>query len=238
MEEELKSIKILLPYVTVDGKQEQRMTTVSFKKVVEKEKAEYSNDYSPLYAMNMSLVLPDHIHAKMVGAVVGRPQSFGDRDGRTYKTDFSKTISSSSLEGLTLQYRDILYDYKWLLNRESQKLTKVIFYDFAGHNHPFTKSTWDSKQMGADSKINYGFMFGYISENGKNRYNIDKKYIDRKDGPQHEWKYVEHTPERAVFFEGIFSKFMELLEQLSGFKDRITPETIDGIVANGLRLLN
>lgn len=237
-EKEIKSLKLSLPYVTEEGKNTLREMTVTFKKVIEKESGSYNNDYSPIYSMSMSIVIPDHIHKKLCGATVGRKSEINDRGSRQYKTDFSKTITSESLASVTERYRDVIYDYKWLIHLDKMEVTKVIFYTFDGSNSNGNKSYWDGKMMGNDTQISYSFMVGYISKDGKSRLNIDRKVITRQDGDQINWDYIEHTPDREMFFVTIFSKFKDLLSQLNGFKDKITPHSIDEMVRAGVRLLN
>jgi hypothetical protein len=238
MNEEIKSLKLSLPYVTEEGKNTLREMTVTFKKVIEKESGSYNNDYSPIYSMKMSIVIPDHIHKKLCGAIVGRKSDINDRGSREYKTDFAKTITSESLSAVTERYRDVIYDYKWLINMDKMEVTKVIFYTFDGTNTASNKSYWDGKMMGNDTQVSYSFMVGYISKDGKNRLNIDRKIITRQDGDQINWDYVEHTPDREMFFVTIFSKFKDLLAQLNGFKKKITPHSIDEMIKAGVKLLN
>jgi hypothetical protein len=114
----------------------------------------------------------------------------------------------------------------------------VIFYDFDGEIRQGTKSSWDSKLMGNDSDVSYGYMVGYISKDGKYRLNIDKKAFGKRDGEQVNWDYVEHTDERELFFAAIFLKFKDLLSKLSNFKNKITPKSIDEMIKNGVKLLN
>jgi hypothetical protein len=237
-EKEIKSFKLALPYTTEDGKNSIREMNVTFKKVMGKEKGDYSNDNSPTYFMNMTIVIPDHIHKKLCGATIGRKKDINDNGSRQYSTDFSKTLSSESLSSLTERYRDVIYDYRWLISIDKMETTKVIFYTFDGNNRTNESSSWDGKAMGNSTKLSYSYMIGYISNDGTRRLNIDKKIISKKDGDQINWKYIEHTPDREVFFITIFDKFKELLEQLKTFNSNITPDMIDNMLNNGIKLLN
>lgn len=236
--EDIKSIKLSLPYVTEDGKSTLREMTVSFKKVIEIEKAGYNNDYSPTYKMGMSLVIPDHIHKRLLGSTVGRKTGLGDSDAKQYATDFSKTVTSDSLLALTATYRNIIYDYKWLIRLDTMEVTKVIFYTFDGKNNENNNSYWDGKKMGSDAAVSYSYMIGFISKEGKTRLNMDKKIFTKQDGQQINWDYVEHTQERELFFKTIFSKFKDLLSQLTDFKKKINSKSIDAMIHSGIKLLN
>ncbi|MEO7048741.1 MAG: hypothetical protein ABI091_25795 [Ferruginibacter sp.] len=236
-ENELKSIMLFLPYVTEEGKDTVKNTKVVFKSVIQKEGPSYNNGNSPIYSMNMSVALPNHIHAKLCGAVVGRKTELSDRGVRTYDVKFSKTISSESLSSLTEKYRNIIFDYRWLINRENMKLSKVIFYTFDGDVVLNSTSKWDGKLMGSDSEISYSYMIGFISASG-DRLNVDKRVITRQDGGSVNWEYVTYTEERELFFKNIFAKFSDILSQLIFFKNTINEHSIESILKSSIKLLN
>lgn len=236
-EKEIKSLKLSLPYVTEDGKMTLREMTVSFKRVIEKENRSYSGNHYPIYSMNMSLVIPDHIHTRLIGTIVGRKRGLGDDKGTTYAADFSKTITSESLKGLTERWRDAIWDYLWVADLDKMEVKRVIFYDFAGGDKENGKSYWDGKKMSNDIEVQYGYMIGYVSSDGKYRLNDDKKVVSDKDGEAYKWKYIDHTKEREIFFRTIFQKFQQLLSQLENFGDSINPYTIDDFVKKGVKLL-
>ena len=189
--------------------------------------------------MNMSVTIPDHIHKKLCGSIVERKRGMNDRmDKKTYPTDFSKTITGESLSAITETYRAIIYDYQWLLMMEKMNVTKVIFFSFEGDINLDKKSYYDAKKTGKDVKVSYGFLVGYISEDKKVRFNIDKKIIADRDGEYNKWEYVEYTPERESFFENIFSSFESLIEKLNEFKIKLSPKFIDEMITDGIKLLN
>lgn len=238
-EKEVKSIKLSMPYVTEDGKDTLKDLSITFKKVIECEKGAYLNGRSPLYSMDMSIVIPDHIHKRLCGEVVRRRNLFGNKnDDKIYDTKFSKTITRPSLEALTIDYREIIYDYRWLLSIDRIEVKKVIYYTFDGEIIENNTSQWDRKILANDSNISYSYMVGFISADKKHRLNIEKKILGTRDGSQMGWAYVEYTPEREFFFKSIFDKFNQLLSQLNNFKEEITPSTIDTIIKSGIKLLN
>lgn len=237
-EKDIKSIKLSLPYVTEEGKFTLREMSVTFKKAIEADKPRYNIGFCPTYKMGMSLVIPDHIHKKLVGSFIGRKRELRDNGGYTYSKDFPKTLTTSSLEALTENYRTIIWDYQWLINTEKMEVKKVIFYNFDGNHKEKNTSRWDGKKMGSDSEISYSYMIGYVSKDGATRLNIDKKILMERDGDEMKWKYVEHTEDRELFFSTIFSKFGAILSQLQEFEKKISPKTIDSIIQSGIKLIN
>lgn len=236
---DIKSIKLSLPYVTEEGKFTLREMTVSFKKAIEAEKPTYNRNFCPTYKMGMSLVIPDHIHKRLVGSFIGRKRELADKSGYTYPKDFPKTITSESLSAITERYRTVIWDYQWLIGIESMEIKKVIFYNFDGDHGENNASIWDGKKMGNDSEISYSYMIGYMSKDGATRFNIDKRIIMDRDGDEVKWKYVDHSDERELFFSTVFAKFGLLLKQLNDFEEKINEKSIDRIIqSNPIKLLN
>lgn len=231
-EKEIKSIKLSLPFVTEDGKSRILEQVVTFKKVIEKDKSSYFNGNFPTYSMGMSIAIPTHIHQKLVGTTVPRKRGLSDDRGKTYDVKFPKTLTCNSLESLTDCFREIMYDYKWLIDLEKMELKKVIFYNFDGDILEKTKSHWDSKTLGSKSDISYGYMIGYIGVNGKSevRLNLDKKIMQNRDGVENEWLYVTHTETRESFFKTIFNKFQSLYNDLKSFSNSLNETAIDNII--------
>lgn len=241
MQEDVKSIKVSLPYCEADGKLTVREQTISFKKAIEKD-----GDFGLglgltgkliYWSMGISLVLPNHIHEKIKGSYVGRKTD--RREYINYDTDFKKTITSDSLEGLTKRYRDIVLDYKWIIDIETMVLTKVIFFNFDGYVNEQTKSQWNGIKFGKDLEIKYGYVIGYVSQDGKTRFNSQKKSFHYSyDKFINEWGYVEYTEKRDIFFSAIYSKFQGIIQELKRFEDSLSEKTIDNIISSQPKLLS
>lgn len=239
---EMKSFKLNLPYVSLDGTISIVEQTVSFKSVIEKD-----NDiglYSGLrgklitYSMGMSIVLPDHVHSKLKGQYIGRKSS--NREYAQYDVTLKKTLTCESLQLLTERYREVLLDYKWLIDLEQMSLTKVIFYKFDGDTNEATKSSWNGIKIGSYLNIKYGYFIGYISEDGKSRFNEDKKSFHKSYDSElfSNWGYVSYSEERDVFFSTIFNKFKSIIKELKGFDKSITEKSIDDIISSKPKLLS
>lgn len=241
MEQEVKNIKLSLPYVDETGKATLREQTVSFKKVVEKDvdMGRWNGMKGSLvyYTMGLSIVIPDHIYTTLNGRYVSR--STDRREYADYGKDFKKTVTSDSLEALTKRYREIILDYKWLIDMDKMILLKVIFYSFDGDVNETKKSEWNGIKCGKELEINYGYIVGYVSEDGKTRLNEDKKFFHHKyDSFVNKWGYVEHTEMREEFFAKIFSRFKGIIQELKNFEKSLSNKSIDNIIASHPKLLS
>lgn len=243
MEEDFKKFKVSLDYVDAEGNLSVKDFTISVTnpKREQNMKITYTKYYD-LYSMMFSLVLPEHIHKLMVGATVGSAVLYGavNREERRYDKDFSKTVKSLTLRGLTEAYTQILYDYRWLKQIEDAELTKVIFYSFK-NNSTVKQSSWDGTKLGKSVTMNYMFSIGYYSkvDDKEYRYSIDKKLINQyRDNDLYvNYKRVDWTSEREIFFTNIESSFIKLIDQLTAFESNLTEDKIEALISSSPNLL-
>jgi len=130
--EEFNSIKLELAYIDEQGVHSSKIFTIKVGTIkhLEKNAILFGRAKEYTYEMNFSLVMPNHIHAGLIGQSV--PDNFGGRDTRVIPMNLSKTISYASIGGLTKEWQNRISEYAYLLGLKNMKLHKIIMYRFEG----------------------------------------------------------------------------------------------------------
>ena len=242
MEEEIATnfIVIQLAHVDAGGKYSTKPVKVKLNEVKHNEKNQtmFGGDKSYTYSMTFSAVLPEHIHKAILGKTIPRSDAFKTVPDQNYPLDFPKTINSTSIEGLTKQWQQVVDDYKYTLYQSALVMRKVIFYDFEGTRGTIN-GEWDSKYWGENANLKFKYAIGYIAE-GKKAYRVSSsKQIasEAKDKLIYAMDYVEWTAEREMFFQNILVGFENMITEMKVFKGNLSNGLIDTLVQNGMGAL-
>lgn len=236
----MNDFKLELIYPDTEGKTSTKELTVRVNTPKLKDKS--SSHYNPkkyIYELSFSLKIPDFIHSEIIGKEVPNYGIGRSEEMKSYPKDYTKTISTSSIESLTQWWYEIVAGYVWLRRMEKAELTKVIYYSFNGE-FGATKSFYDGKKLGSKTDIQFLFMIGYVSAAEKEpyRYNEDKKRLHNKEDKVYtEMKYVEWTPEREVFFNNLEKSFNDIGSKMNQFEQGLSEDSINEIMSGNFKLL-
>ncbi len=238
-EEEFKSFKLQMDYYDEDVKHSLREMTIK----VNKPKSEFKHGFSwkrQRYSMTFSMVIPEHIHAFIIGKTVPVSGMGHRNDSVAYDTKFSKTINAETIASICDQYDTILEGYKWLKDREKAALKKVIFYCFKNSTEEY-RSTWNGITFGKTNDMSFQYAIGYVStaNNTEYRYNINKELIhNNHDRVFYMNKYVTWSEEREEFYNNLQTSFEMMIKKINDFEEGLTEETISEIIQKQQKLLS
>ncbi len=237
--EDLKSIKLELDYFDEDGVRSMKQMSIKVNKpkVTDKPSLAWESSHAA-YDLTFSLVIPDHVHAFLLGKSV--PASdLGRNVTRDYEPKFSKTINADSIKTICERYWIIMSDYKFLKDIDKAELTKVIFYDFNNASRQYV-SEWNSTLLGKTNNLNFLYAIGYTSNvRGKLlRYNEQKMVIaETYNRNFYAHSVVKWTEDRQLFFEDMQLSFEKWVNGINAFKEGLKEETIDFAIKNKVKYL-
>lgn len=240
--EELKSIKLQLLYPNEDGTTTSKEMVIKVNTPKLKDRAAQPNSYhNPqnfVYQLSFSLKIPDHIHSALLGESVPEIGGFGKM--KTYEEkDFPKTINRENIEALTAKWAEIVQGYCWLKQMEKAELIKVIFFSLDSSSN-IHQSSWNSTKFGIKTKISSTYYVGYVRGKDKKeiRYTIEKRVVNNHyDKEFYEYKYVEWTADRELFFNNIQSTFENIAQKMKNFESGLNEESIASIMSSNYNLL-
>lgn len=240
MEENLKSIKLLLDYYDEDGNHSLKEMSVKLNKPKDLTKGSYLVK-AKNYSMSFSLVIPNHIHSYLIGKSTPNFYSNSMRnDFKTYEEDFSKTINSETIEGICRLYLSVVSSYIWLKELEKSNLEKVIFYKFKNESG-VNDSRWNGDNIGVKSKLSFYYSVGYISKSkhGILRYNVNKKLINEAHEREfYQNNHVSWSEERQLFFDNMQKSFESIIDKIDKFQDGLSEDTINEMISTTNILLS
>lgn len=236
MENELKSIKVILDHYDEDAKHSYKEMTIKVNNLKDiSDKSHFFN--RKRYALTFSMVMPSHIHAFLIGKTIANSKN---NTTKSYDQSFAKTINSDTVQGVCDVYYQITQDYKWLKRLENAKLQKVIFFMFETENRDY-KSDWDSLEFGQSSQMKFKYAIGYISTKADGsdlRYNHNKELISLNHNRGfYSNHFVAWSQQRQDFFESIHNSFQTIIERINAFQASLSEETINNIIQSQPRLL-
>lgn len=234
-EEEFKSLKLKLAWPDEKGNisgKEVRISVNTVKRL--DDMGHYTSSMKYTYGMSFSAKLPDHVHAKLLGAEVPI-LGMGRNENKIYDLKFPKTISGSSIAEVTQRWQGIMDDYRSIIAVEKMELKKVIFYQFTGKSND-TKSTWNSIKIGHTATMSYNYIIGYIGMHGSEKriHNIDNRHISRhnSDGWIYGLPHVAWTQEHEDFFVNLQKSYEAMIGKIADFEASLTNENIDNVIQN------
>jgi hypothetical protein len=242
MEDNLKSIKLLLDYYDEEAKHSHKELTIKVNKP--KDISEKGFQWSRRkYAMTFSFIIPEHIHSYLIGKSVPASKGIGSDRNQTksYAEDFPKTINRDTVEQICEAYYNLTQHYIWLKGIDKAELKKVIFFSFENDIRDY-KSDWNGLNFGKSNQIKFKYAIGYVSQISKNeviRYNHNKECIDQSNNRGfYNHKFVEWSEEREIFFHQTQLSFENIINRLNKFESELSEESIDKTINGGTLLLS
>jgi hypothetical protein len=233
MNEEIKSLKLLLGHYDEEGNYSEKETTDKINKPKDiSESLSFGNISMRKYSLSYSLKIPEHIHSFLIGKIVPADYSWSSKgDMIEYKEDFSKTLNHENLSILCSKYYKVLQDYDWLKNRDKLELKKVIFYSFETQLGEY-RSSWDSKPLGKKTNIAHICSVGFVSkqEGKEHRFDENRNLISLRNDGFYRLKHIDYTDERMNFFDGILESFRKVNEKFEAFNEQINNGEIEKLI--------
>ncbi len=189
------------------------------------------------FTIYFSTKIPDHIHDLLNNQTIER-LIHGIGKSEPIKNSYdnmSKTIKSSSLEGLMNRFDSIVDDYLWLMDNKKKPKKKTIFILFKRHTKGF--GSYNGADAGDKAISRWSYFIGY--DNGQSLYDINYKYFNvLQDKELLEYKKVEWTQEREDFIIKLSNQLEQAMQNVSNYIDKLSDENmIDQIMLSDKKLL-